>query len=122
MKIGVENLFQQLMECTDALIEACNRPVLEETDEDGIGVILKKRERLLQALGERLTQEKAPDKYVVLFEKCKQKENVAGQLLARAMNHLSQKIRDTKHSQSVSTNYNAYTRIMPYGAFIDKKK
>ncbi|NGQ95643.1 hypothetical protein G3578_10805 [Brevibacillus sp. SYP-B805] len=118
----MEALFQQLMECTDALIEACQRPVSEETEEDGIGVILEKRERLLHELGDHLAQETDPDKYVGLFEKCKQKEEMAGQLLAKAMDHLSQKIRDTRHSRSVSTNYNAYTRIMPYGAFIDQKK
>lgn len=121
MKGEAEHLFQELLECTDALIRACRLSFEEESEEDDIANILAKREELLQALGEQLANDD-PEKYMAWFEKCREKERAAEQLIVKLMEVTSQKLRETRQSRSVSTNYNAYTRIMPYGAFIDQKK
>ncbi|HZG15380.1 MAG TPA: hypothetical protein VE710_10195 [Candidatus Bathyarchaeia archaeon] len=122
MTIGVEDLFEQVLECTDALIKVCTSPNGDAINEERLVQLLDKREILIKALGKELENISDREKYRSYFDSYQQKESVAEQLLKRSLETLSQKLKDTQQSRSVTTNYDAYNRLVPYGAFIDHKK
>jgi len=122
MTIGVNNLFEQVLECTDALIKGCNPNDGKEIDAEHIAKLLEQREVLISAMGKELAKEAQPEKYRSLFETYKQKENVVKFLLNNSLAALSQKLKDAQQSRSATSNYDAYNRLSTYGAFIDQQK
>lgn len=122
MKTVVEDLFQEILERTEALLDTLRRSSIEEMFEEELDSLLKERESILLMLRDRLEQEPDPDLYRYLYERYKKKEALVVQLLKTAKEELARKMREAQQNRTLFKQYDAYLRNTPYGVFFDKKK
>lgn len=116
-----EVLFHRLIDRTDDLFRMA-QPSLQNEGLKDMEQLFAERESLLKQLRDNLQQDADIGKYRALYELWQVKETELRNFFQTSLQETEKQINDAQKARTISTQYESYMKLMPYGAFFDKKK